>query len=128
MPAVEIAADQHVGLAHAAVPGAEAAGLAPPAFGRRGGSHRPGEDVDVLLLQQRLEPRQFRFAPSSRMAIEEGADQQIGFPDAAMMGTPGEAFQFRIESHGRPCSGESLATEGERASALSQLAVQSRIL
>ena len=56
---------------------------------------RPGHDVDVLLLEHRLEQRALVLDPSRVVRIEEPADQQIGFLGAAMMRAPGEALQLR---------------------------------
>src|SRR5690606_10742556 len=59
-----------------------------PAKFRRGRAdlQRPGHDVDVVLFQQRLEPRQFVPAPMRVMAVEEAPDHEVRLACAAMPG------------------------------------------
>ena len=56
--------------------------------GALGGSVRPGHDVDVLLLEHRLEQRALVCTPALMVRVEEAADQQVGFAGAAMMRAP----------------------------------------
>src|SRR5205085_10377407 len=48
-------------------------------------SARPGEDVDVLLVEHRTEESAVGRIPGVRMRVEERADQQVGLARAAMM-------------------------------------------
>ena len=83
--------------------------LAAVAVGRGCGSDRPGHDVDILLLEQRLEPGQIVFAPGLGVSVEKAADQQVGLLGAAMPGTKAEASQAGVAVHNVQCG---LAGEG----------------
>src|SRR5687767_13134261 len=58
--------------------------LADEALRRRRGADRPGENVDVLLLEQIFEPGDFCAGPALMIPVEEAADQEVGFANAAV--------------------------------------------
>src|SRR4051812_40398016 len=72
---------------------------APVAFGRRRGSDRPGHDVDVLLLDQGLEPGHILVAPAFGLSVEEAADQQVRLARAAMPGAEAKALEAGVAVH-----------------------------
>jgi len=61
-----------------------------------GGSGRPGEDVDVLFVQQPGEQGAVVRGPGSVVRIEEATNQQVGFLRPTMVGSPVEAFQLGV--------------------------------
>jgi hypothetical protein len=71
------------------------------ALRRLGGSCGPGDDVDILLLEQVGEQRALALAPGQMVSVEETADQKVGFPGSAMMRSPVKALQLSVWVHGR---------------------------
>ncbi len=53
-------------------------------LGRLGPAHRPGQHVDILFLEQRLEPGEFGLVPVGVMRVEVAADEVIGLARAAV--------------------------------------------
>src|SRR5689334_11672964 len=72
------------------------------AIGSRLGSDGPGHAVDILLLEQALEPAYLLVAPVGRIAVEEAADQQIGFLRSAVPGAVAQASQAGLVIHAAP--------------------------
>ena len=56
-------------------------------------AQRPGHDVDVVLLDQRLEPGDLSLAPCAVIAIEEAADHVVRLARAAVPGAEADAAQ-----------------------------------
>lgn len=54
--------------------------------GRRRRAQRPGHYVNIIGIEQGLEPGKFLLAPCAMVAIEEAADEEIGLARAAVPG------------------------------------------
>ena len=70
--------------------------------GRRLRSDRPGHDVDVVMIKQHLEPRQFGLVPRFAMGIEKAADHHVGLARAAVPGAELQALQTVRAVHDLP--------------------------
>src|SRR5512139_3370928 len=66
---------------------------------RRLDTERPGHDVDILFLEQRLIPFDLRVAPRGAVAIEKAPDHQVGLARAAMPGAEVQAFEAGFAVH-----------------------------
>src|SRR5688500_4936055 len=69
---------------------------------RRGGSGRPGDDVDVLFLEDPLEPVEVGGAAGTGVPVEEASDQQVGLLDAPVPGAEAQASEAGIAVHDHP--------------------------
>ena len=70
-----------------------------PALRRGGGSQRPGQDIDVLLVEERFEPVHLGRAPAFMPAVEIAADQHVGLSGAAVPGAEAKAFDAGVRFH-----------------------------
>ena len=61
---------------------------------------RPGHDIDVVFLEQSLEPAEFFFAPAFVIPIVKAADHVVGFARAAVPGTETGALLAAFECQG----------------------------
>ncbi len=76
--------------------------LALPRRRARDGADRPAHDIDVLLLDQRLEPGELGLAPRCMMRVKEAAHHQVRLPRAPVPGTEAEALQSGLVIHAAP--------------------------